>query len=389
MPKKPTSVARTQFPPSGSRKNAIRPSSKDAQPPARYLHFDKSREVDSLLDQAERARSCLVAGSASLRKALETRLRGGLLVSPAPRLFVRAQYWGGLTSTQRHRHVLLGLGRLHPSWVACGISAAVAHELQVPYRLLDGKTHVTGCDKHAKTWGEIRVHKASREIEPVIVGGIPVTSVPQTALDCARLVDARGGLAIADSALRVCGMAREELVDYVEAHGRGLRGITLAREVASMADARSANGGESIARRVMHELGYALPELQVCFADPMDPQRRYYADFVWPHAEGGLVIGELDGVEKYMDPEMTGPDGLRGAVLRERRRESRLTITRAAIARFSYAEVLDLGWFDRLLATFGVPREREPIVAVPVPRKPRSPEAPAPELVPLEAYGLD
>ena len=75
MPKKPTSVARTQFPPSGSRKNAIRPSSKDAQPPARYLHFDKSREVDSLLDQAERARSCLVAGSASLRKALETRLR--------------------------------------------------------------------------------------------------------------------------------------------------------------------------------------------------------------------------------------------------------------------------------------------------------------------------
>lgn len=307
MPKKPTSVARTQFPPSGSRKNAIRPSSKDAQPPARYLHFDKSREVDSLLDQAERARSCLVAGSASLRKALETRLRGGLLVSPAPRLFARAQYWGDLTSTQRHRHVLLGLGRLHPSWVACGISAAVAHELQVPYRLLDGKTHVTGCDKHAKTWGEIRVHKASREIEPVMVGGIPVTSVPQTALDCARLVDARGGLAIADSALRACGMAREELVDYVEAHGRGLRGITLAREVASMADARSANGGESIARRVMHELGYVLPELQVCFADPMDPQRRYYADFVWPHAEGGLVIGELDGVEKYMAPRDDRP----------------------------------------------------------------------------------
>lgn len=365
------------------------PPAKPRHTPGNRLRADKSREVDQLLDEAERSASCLVAATGSLCKALETRMRLGLLVSPCPRLFARTPYWGGLSPTQCHRHILSGIALLHPDWIACGISASVALGLQVPYRLLDGRVHMTAGPRLAFDRSCVQMHRMREPLDTIRVGSIMTTTAARTVLDCTRSVDGRGGLAIADSALRVRGMTREELCDYVETHGRGLHGIARAREVASMADARSANGGESIARRVMYELGYAVPDLQVCFADPLDSRRRYYADFVWPHAEDGLVIGELDGVEKYMDPEMAGPEGMHDAILRERRRESRLSITRAAIMRFSYQEVLDVGWFDRLLSTFGVPREREPLVQIPAPRETRRPEAPAPELVPLEAYGLE
>lgn len=65
----------------------------------------------------------------------------------------------------------------------------------------------------------------------------------------------------------------------------------------------------------------------------------------------------------------------------ERRRESRLTIERPRIVRFSPEEVLDVGYFDRLLETFGVPRDHTPLIKVPI-------EQPFSETVPVEAYGL-
>lgn len=354
------------------------------------LRHDKSKELDALLDEAESRGSCLAATTPSLRRALTTRLQRGLLVSPFPRLFARPQTWKDLTPTARHRHILAGVGQLHPSWTACGVSAAVAHGLQVPYRLLDGRIHVYLGKGNTRSTATVLFHGAPKDLSPTLADGIRATDIRRTALDCMRSADARAATAIADSSLRLAEMSKGELIEYVSINGRGLRGIAQAREIAAFADARSANGGESIARRVIHELGYAPPDLQARFDDPLEPGRCYYADFAWTLENGTLVIGELDGVEKYMDPAMSGGGGPVGAILRERRRESRLTITRAAIARFSFEEVLDIGWFDRMLATYGVPRVRVPLVAVPPPLAAgcRYP-IPELELVPLSAYGID
>ena len=65
---------------------------------------------------------------------------------------------------------------------------------------------------------------------------------------------------------------------------------------------------------------------------------------------------------------------------RERRRESRISIERPRIVRFTPEDVEDVAYFNRLLETFGVPRDHEPIIEVP--------EEPVSELVPVEAYGL-
>lgn len=153
-----------------------------------------------------------------------------------------------------------------------------------------------------------------------------------------------------------------------------------ARLVARLADPRPENGMESIARATMYELRFSLPELQVPLLDPMDSRRVLRVDFMWVLPDGTVIIGELDGGEKYWNPAMNGGTPL-VAMRGERRRESRLTIDHPKIVRFSPGEVEDIAYFNRLLETFGVPREREAIIEIPD-------EVPFSEVVPVEAYGL-
>lgn len=362
-----------------------------------------SREVEQRLDEAERRGRCLAAHDDSLYRALMRRRRDGLVISPFPRVFARLESWNRLNKFERSRNMLLGVHDLHPGWTFCSTSAAVLMGLQVPFAVIDRQVHVARTRPPKSRNRQVVYHDVY--CDKVLDGGaVNTTSFELTAFDCMRAMGFRYGVAIADSLLSVSGMPKQQLVDYVVRRRGGFRGAPAARAAARFADARSANGGESVARAVMYELGFAVPELQVGFADPMDPSRAYYADFVWnlgcdsgggglaasasattgsrASVGDGLVIGELDGVEKYFDPVMNRGGGVDGALLRERRRESRLTIARSAIVRFSFEEVLDLGYFDRLLETFGVPRDHKPLVRIP-----RVPDA-MDERVPLEVYGV-
>lgn len=403
---------------------------------------DTSREVSERLREAERAGRCLAATSDSLYRALRTRVLRGEVISPFPRLFARSDRFRELSAGERARHILLGAHELHPEWAFCGVSAAVLHGLQVPYALLDGIVHLAA-PKGYRSSGTVLVRKHpvdGRDVEER--DGVRMTTLLRTALDCARSVSFRYGVAIADSSLAVGRCCRDELVDYAASRRRGLRGVARARAAAAFADVRSANGGESVARAVMYELGFAAPDLQVRVDDPIEPWRYFVADFawrgchprvrlqgkgtapglavpagldalggnasVWPGAangrtargrrgrggdgrvveggfarpvdrrarrseqavpvgveqRGGRIIGELDGVEKYFDPVMNRGEGVEGALLRERRRESRLTLEAASVVRFSYADVLNLPYFAYLLESYGVPYDHEPLVRV-------------------------
>ncbi|MFZ2756017.1 MAG: hypothetical protein WAY93_04025, partial [Atopobiaceae bacterium] len=134
-------------------------------------------------------------------------------------------------------------------------------------------------------------------------------------------------------------------------------GIRQARRVASLADGRAENGGESIARATMVELGFALPELQAEFRDPVGGNA-YRVDFLWSLPGGQQVAGELDGREKYVNPSMTGGRTPVEVLTAERRRESRLTACGVKVLRFSLPEVLDHPYFARLLEAYGIPRRR-------------------------------
>ncbi|WP_291788685.1 hypothetical protein [Bifidobacterium sp.] len=88
-------------------------------------------------------------------------------------------------------------------------------------------------------------------------------------------------------------------------------------------DARSENGGESFARAVMIENGFSVPQLQVPFTDPLTG-KQFRVDFLWRTADGRIIVGELDGTAKYVDPQMTDRKSIQETVQAEREREQAL-----------------------------------------------------------------
>lgn len=337
------------------------------------------REVRIFLKDAERRQACLESSSEQLHRLLETRAKTGELVSPLPQLYARAELWNQLDQTMRTAYLARGLQELHPSWVFCGTTAAVMHGLDVSWHIQD-PLEISSHSGRAKTASPHVVRRYVSGDEPVEMNGVRVTTLPRTLLDCMRTLEFREALAIADSALHQGLINHEGLLSYVNGGRRGMAGMKRVRSIAQMADPRPENGMESIARALMHELGFAAPDLQVPFADPMNPQRTYYVDYCWTLPDGSLIIGELDGGEKYLNPLMNGGSPTE-KMRKERRRESRISIGRPAIMRFSPEEVRDVPYFNQLLETFGVPKDHEPLIDIPA--------GPVSETVPLSAYGLE
>lgn len=338
-----------------------------------------SQELEALLTAAAEGGGCLVASCRRLRDALERRVATGEVVSPAPHLYVARELWEGLSQTERTRHLVTGFGRLHPDWTFCGTSAAVMHGLSVS-EAIQRPLEIAAPSRMIAYPRNVVVRRYGSDVPSTIARGVSVTTPERTVLDCARWLPLGEGLAVADSSLRLGLVDGERFGEYVRSAGRGLRGAARARLVARLADPRPENGMESIARATMYELGFALPDLQVPLHDPMDSRRMLRVDFMWVLPDGTVIIGELDGGEKYRNPAMNGGTPL-VAMRGERRRESRLTIDRPKIVRFSPEEVGDVAYFNRLLETFGMPREREPVIEIPD-------EVPFSEVVPIEAYGL-
>lgn len=71
------------------------------------------------------------------------------------------------------------------------------------------------------------------------------------------------------------------------------------RTLCQLADGKSENGGESLARAAMIELGCVRPELQHEFPNETNPKWPYRVDFAWK-VGGKLIVGELDGADKYL-----------------------------------------------------------------------------------------
>ena len=314
------------------------------------------REIEIILEEAEKSGQCATPDDLRTRRLLERRLKTGELVSPMRDLFARPDYWAALSPEQQHLHKIRALQKLHPNWTFCGASAALLHGLSVSRRHLRQINVATNSGRR-NVMDEQIVNVHLNEKETCVVNGIRATSLLRTTFDCMRNMDFRDGLAVADSALKVGGLSREDLVAYVSEKRGGYSGAPQARFTVRHADPRSGSGGESIARAAMLELGFAEPELQVPMRDPFTGQKRF-ADFGWRKEDGSLVLGELDGREKYVNPDMTGGADSLDVLRAERFRESRLTVDGTAVVRFSPQDVQNDVFFARLLDRFGVPRAR-------------------------------
>ena len=301
----------------------------------------------------------VVPRSRADRLALERRVERGLLLSPIKGCYVDSARYGELSLRGRALAAIRTLAELHPQWVFCSYSAALLFGLQIPYAFLD-KVHIAvgGHQSRRRCPNSLQFHVVEGD-GPVTVQGILATTLQRTLLDCACQAPFRYGLAIVDSALHWELVSRSELEAYFRLHGKGRMGIKTAREVLRWCDGRSENGGESVARATIIKLGFMVPELQVEVTDPMNPNTTSRVDMFWRLPDGRVIIGELDGMQKYRQAA-AGPDdmGVISALARERRREARLNLTGATVIRFSYAEAEDPNYMFRLLSRAGVPLVR-------------------------------
>lgn len=330
-----------------------------------------SRAVDERLEEqfsdAERRGSCLAPATDRDRRALRRRLkkRGSRLVSPAPGIYARAEHWRELRPDERTLAIARGLSALRPGTTFCGATAALAWGLPVSWSQL----RVTHVAYTPGTWtngsGRIRVHEIGDDAAQD-VGGLRVTSFWRTVFDCLASFPFADALAIADAALRRSLLARPAMERLLRTRFRHCPGVRRAAATCVWAEPSAESGGESIARANMIAMGYAYPTLQLTLPNPADHRRTFRVDFSWRDAAGRLIVGELDGDDKYLGAE-AGPVA---KLVDERKRESLLTVYRPSIARFSLAVARSPARLSALLDLHGVARGAAPELdrhGIPVP----------------------
>lgn len=276
------------------------------------------------------------------------------MVAPMRGMFVDAAEWAVLSPKDQVSRVVTILAELHEDWVFCLFSAAAVYGLEI------AKEHVWPI--HRCSLAKTRLSKNGltmthhmKDVTVTSVGGVAVTPPLQTVIDCLCVLDFGRALAIADSAMRVLGLSREDMSAELLSRGP-CAGCKIARDAIAYANPLSMNGGESVARAAMIEQGFMIPQLQVPLTDPLNEGAVFYVDFFWDFGDQGSVAGELDGRDKYVLSSMTGGRDVADVMRDERLRESRISARGVRVVRFSYRDVMDRERFTRMLELYGIPR---------------------------------
>lgn len=310
--------------------------------------------IEQLLTQAEQEGRCLIPPSTAIRKALLRRI-DSTIISPMPGLFARKMRWKELNRAQRHVEIVRTLAPVHPDWTFCSFSAACLLGLEVSWRHLN-VVHVCSATKpSARPGTRIQRH----QIEPagaVNQAGISITPPIQTVTDCLLQTGFADGMPIADSAISKLGLTREQPMEAVEkrAGARNGRAVRTALTTLQYADARAESGGESVARAVMIETGFAPDRLQYELTDPFDSTESMRTDFAWERQARELTLGELDGLVKYTDQTMLAGRTTAETLVAERQREAHLSLYGHPLIRFTMNEVRSAGMLAKKLQTAGI-----------------------------------
>ncbi len=299
--------------------------------------------------------TCVAPNSQRDYQLLRRRKESGTVLEPFPRLFAPADFWGALGDRQRYLYAIRSMAEKHPDWIFSSFSAAVIHGLAVSKKQLKA-VHINSPREHCgeAPAGIVR-HRPSRP-SYVIEGGVKTTPLMETLFTCAALGGFSEGLVVADSFLRNGKMDNVQMHEQFLDIGKNRPGKACALRVARYANGGAENGGESKARAAMIEDGWDVPDLQVEIDDPMRPGSPFRVDFAWLDLPRP-VVGELDGVEKYAGREQAGDaKHALDVMVRERQRESRLSLAGFTVMRFTMADVNTPERLYRKMELAGIPR---------------------------------
>ena len=107
----------------------------------------------------------------------------------------------------------------------------------------------------------------------------------------------------------------------------------------------------------MIEAGIAPTTIQAEYARPDNPHRTMRTDFSFALVTGDVILGELDGYEKYQNEQMLAGCTTVEKLVAERQRESRLTMLGMPVVRFTMRDVWRRGRLAWLLSLAGVTPE--------------------------------
>ncbi|MFY9713635.1 MAG: hypothetical protein WAK00_09175 [Microbacterium sp.] len=214
------------------------------------------------------------------------RLRKGVYVERAP--------YEELPAWERYAIRVHSFIRTHPEAVLCLESAGVVHG--IPQFGETAYIHVYDPDAMAtQRYGDVNVH-ASCDVRAIErVGGVLVTSLRDTVVDLARVMNPADALAVTDAVISPVQGGTLRIADLSDRSEEfeNRRGRARMRWIWEHADGSSESPGESVSRAIILWCGYEVPELQreFCYDGQVDR-----CDFYFPSSR---TIGEADGWGKY------------------------------------------------------------------------------------------
>ncbi len=221
-------------------------------------------------------------------------LREGALTAISPGVYLREPDARALGAAARHQVAVDALtSRLSGDPVVSHVSAAIMHGLPFVYSELP-PVHVTraGAAKSRRGSGLLSHRGALTGGEVVMLGGLPVTTVARTVVDCALLLTFTAAVVLTDAALNRRQVTPEALATQLRRHPR-VPGMRRAADVVAFADGRSAGVGESYSRVLLRRAGLPTPEVRMALSDAAGNSLGAAA-FGYREQR---VLGEFDGPE--------------------------------------------------------------------------------------------
>ena len=256
--------------------------------------------------------------------------------------------WDAATDPERHRFRVSAAAAAHPDVVFSHWSAAVLHGLPLigPW---PSTVHVAA-DRASGGRSEVGLTRHCRGLraeEIVDLGTLRATAVERTLADLAVVQPFRFAASPADHALRAGLTSRDALIAHLE---QPFRGRSRALQIAEFADGRAETPGESLSRATIHILGFPIPLLQVRHINGRHVE---FTDFEWPDY---VVIGEFDGLGKYLREELSGNRSVAQVVIDEKQREDRLRLSSGSrFARWGWDDALRMTPLRDILMESGLP----------------------------------
>lgn len=268
------------------------------------------------------------ADTRGVRRAAER----GRLIRPHRGSYLATGQWSKLTELDKYTLRIIGAitsGRENP--IVSHVSAAVLWGAPI-IGPLPSLVHVLATvEAGTRTEHGYRKHATPHRYDLERRGELRMTSLVRTLVDLAVDAPFLTAVGVLDWALAKHPVTKEELFACLDRLGVR-RGRQRAERAIDFADARSGSPGETLSRVRIHEAGFPAPVLQHPVFDANGLAG--IGDFWW---EEQNLLGEFDGVAKYIREEYAQELEPAEVVIAEKRREDRIRATGPSVTRWDWS----------------------------------------------------